>query len=261
MLFRNLLTRISRTKQKRNKSRQEPNPHSELFHYFCKHGVKLSHLTGKTFTETGRGLQIKRNCSSGTRLISIPKHLLITMDTIIESDLYTLLQYSTCKLQPKDLFVLYLKTEKRRSNSRWKIYINSLPIKYSAPSFINEEDASCIPEFVREMRSKQILEIGNHYLSISNFVKDLHKIPGAKPKNLKEILEIMKTVNIRKADIRWAWNVINTRSIFFDPKYLKHQDIFQMQALPNFALAPILDFFNHKDKAQVGFNPLLLGVH
>ena len=111
------------------------------------------------------------------------------------------------------------------------------------------------------MRSKQILEIGNHYLSITNFVKDLHKLPGAKPKNLKEILEIMKTVNIRKADIRWVWNVINTRSIFFDPKYLKHQDKFQMQALPNFALAPILDFFNHKDKAQVGFNPLLLGVH
>ena len=241
---------MSRTKQI-NKNGQETNPHSELFHYFCKHGVKLSHLTGKTFTETGRGLQIRRNCSTGTCLISIPKHLLITMDTIIESDLYSLLQYCTCKLQPKDLFFLYLITEKCRSNGRWKVYVNSLPIKYSTASFINEVDASCIPEFVREIRSKQILEIRNHYLGISNFVKDLHKLPDAKPRKVKEVLEVMKTFNITKADIRWAWNVINTRSIYFDPKHLKHQDKFQMQTLPNFALAPILDFFNHKDEAQV----------
>ena len=255
---------MSRTKQKRNKSGQEINPHSELFHYFCKHGVKLSHLTGKIFTKTGRGLQIKRNCSARTRLISIPKHLLITMDTIIESDFYSLLQYSTCKLRPKDLFILFLLVEKCRSNSKWKVYINSLPIKYSTPSFINEEDVSSIPEFMREVRSKQVLEIRNYYLSISKFVKDLTKPAVAtknKPKKVKDILEIMKIVNKTETDIRWAWNVINTRSIYFDPKFLKHQDKFQVQILPNFALAPILDFFNHNDEAEVGFNPLVPGVH
>ena len=242
---------MSRTKQKRNKNGQETTSDSELFCHFCKHGVKLSHLTDKTFTESGRGLQTKRNCSAGTSLISIPKHLLITMDTIFESDLYSLLQYCAYKLQTKDLFILYLITEKCRSNGRWKVYVNSLPIKYSTPSFISEEDASWIPEFVKEMRTKQILEIRNHYLSISKFVKNLHKLPDAKPTKVKEVLEIMKFFNIRKADIRWAWNVINTRSIYFDPKHLKHQDKFQMQTLPNFALAPILDFFNHKDEAQV----------
>ena len=247
---------MSRTKQKRNKSEEGTTPHPELFHDFCKHGVKLSHLTSKTFRGTGRGLQVKRNCLAGTRLISIPKHLLITMDTIIESDLYSLRQYYTCKLRPKDLFMLFLITEKCRSNSRWYVYVNSLPIKYSTPSFINEEDASCIPEFVREIRSKQIQEIRNHYLNISNFLKDLNRLATStkgKPRKTKDVLERMKIVNITKADTRWAWNVLNTRSIYFDPKYLKHQDKFQMQTLPNFALAPILDFFNHKDEAQVGF--------
>ena len=255
---------MSRIKQKINKNEHETTSHSELFCYFCKHGVKLSHLTSKSFKETGCGLQIRKNCSAGTCLVSIPRHLLITMDTIIESDLYNLLQYSTCNLQPKELFILYLLVEKCRSNSRWKFYVNSLPIQYNTPSFINEEDASCTPVFVREMRNKQILEIRNHYLSISNFVKDLNKFAVAtkiKPKKVKDAVEIMKIVNKTKADIRWAWNVINTRSIYFNPKNLKHQDKFQMHTLPNFALAPILDFFNHKDEAQVGFHSLVDTSH
>jgi len=222
-----------------------------LFLWALHNGVYIKGLTTKKFPCSGRGIMTTRFVNKNDLIISIPRDFLITFDTV-----WNHLRLSSCTkilelnhkvsgtLTAKDLFLFFLVFERKKNKtSMYRIYINSLPDAYTTPCYIPEDEIDLLPQFLKEEVDNQLSKINRHYTQLLN-----NKLTHFG----SSICTLKCEQDVSFEDVRWAWNVINTRSVYFSSKHLKCSldDVLGIREI-DFALAPLLDMLNHESTAQV----------
>lgn len=190
-------------------------------------------ITTKNFVKTGKGIKTTRNISPGTIVISLPRKLLITFD-----DVWNTFANKKCTmnsklsgLTAKDLFILMLVSEQQNiEKSKYKFYLDSIPKSYTTVSNIERKEFYLLPYFVLEETQNQIKKIKIHFDRLQKQCCD---------------------DKIKFDNVKWAWNVLNTRSVYFSPTLLKYKNEVNILDV-DFALAPVLDMLNHSSEAEVG---------
>ena len=213
----------------------------ELFEWSLTKGVQLRGLTTRNFSTTGRGVMTTRYINTNDLILSVPKSFLITFDTVLKTFKY-ISREPSFYLTAKDLFLLFLVVEKRKEKkSDFHIYLKSVPKEYATPCCISTRHKDILPYFVVEEMEKQNFIIQEHFQRINKKIK-CHR----------ENFSMFTQKALELDEVRWSWNVVNTRSVYFSPHDLScSHDAFPKLKEVDFALAPLLDMLNHNSKAMV----------
>lgn len=200
----------------------------------------------RDFKVTGRGVFSKRSFAAGDTLIQVPYKLLITYNTIQESELFNIFNQNeekTLKLKFQDLLILFLIIEKLKGpNSSWCAYIDSLPQEPPwLPLKFSDEDVETLPIDIKE-------KVGRLRWNAKQTWKRLRKSINASGYE-----GCVLNVNL----FTWAFTMVNTRAVYVDPGIIHdlsgYSDRDLRQVLsdePCMALCPFLDMFNHSCDAK-----------
>ncbi|XP_052087736.1 SET domain-containing protein 4-like [Mytilus californianus] len=192
--------------------------------------VRNQKLRPTMFHDTGRGLMTKRPIYPGDVIIAIPKSFLITMDTVLKSEVGFLLKRSHLKLNLQQAMSIFLITEsEKQEESVWWRYIKVLPETFDTPAFWKSSDLCLLSKNVYKKTFAALNDLQTFYDEIILF------------------LSSSKEVTITFNEFRWAWYCINSRSIYYDcdsSPYITDTN-------KNIALAPFLDLLNHSTTAEV----------
>ncbi|CAH1779803.1 unnamed protein product [Owenia fusiformis] len=216
-----------------------------LRQWMHKDGYTGCSLKPAVFPDTGRGLMTTRNISPGNILISIPEALLITTDTVLDSDLGQMIANSKMKLKPIQVLVLFLVVERYKgSASQWQHYVDVLPKEYTTPLYFNHDEINSLNDPIKHQATELIDNVAELFKSTQYSIKHLDYKIGTV--SLDDIL----TYDIFK----WAWCAVNTRSVYID--HINSDWLDTTTEKNHFALAPYLDLINHTNSAKVeaGFN-------
>ncbi|KAK6169226.1 hypothetical protein SNE40_020314 [Patella caerulea] len=207
-----------------------------LGQWMRQYGMKKNGLKLWDFPATGRGLMATQKINSGDIIISVPHHLLITIDTVLTSQIGPALKQSKPKLSLQQSLALFILLERDKgNNSLWRTYINTIPKDFTTPGYFI---ADCNNVLGRLKNSVQIhiTKLRKAYKQCQTFCE----------KYLSDNL-----INLTFESFRWAWYAVNSRSIYYKTEccFLEEED-------SNMALAPFLDLLNHSTdaKTDAGFN-------
>uniref|UniRef100_A0AC34FLM6 SET domain-containing protein n=1 Tax=Panagrolaimus sp. ES5 TaxID=591445 RepID=A0AC34FLM6_9BILA len=180
--------------------------------------------------EEGFGFFAKENFRSNEAVVEVPKNMMITSTSIIETPEYfqLLSSINTVRLEPFELIVLFFYCEHSKGlKSLWKPYISMLPDSFSTPLAL-DLDPSILPPQPRQLYEKQIIEVKLMSEKLLNFIPDLDY-----------------------SLFLWAWHCVNTRCIFFDNNSNKHDLLDSSSAQgDSVAVIPLMDMLNHDSNAN-----------
>lgn len=186
--------------------------------------VPVCQLQPTIFIQTGRGMMAKRNIKDNDLLISIPKNLLITTNTVMTSNIGHMFQDSNNSLFPtcQQILSTYLALQKKMgSQSAWSEYISTIPSTFSTPFFCFDHEI--LPTYILSRFEKMKEETTNSYYIV---------LSQAKLCGFQEI---------SWEDFLWAWCAVNSRAVYFEPDEKLHG----LKDRDCLALAPYLDLLNH----------------
>ncbi|GAB5588595.1 hypothetical protein Unana1_03495 [Umbelopsis nana] len=193
-------------------------------------GFPKSKITLAEFEETGRGMMATVDLEPGDTLVSVPRNILITAAGVAKK------LGAGHHLDSNQLLVLEICNLKRQgSKSSWWPYVNLLPNDFDTMPVTYPDHVlkSAVPAHMAAEVQEQRTKIDADF---------------------QQVLQYLKTSALEPADLsyrefEWAWLCVNTRSI--------HLGIEDKSIIGgNIALAPMLDFLNHKSDAQFecGYN-------
>uniref|UniRef100_A0A069DUC3 SET domain-containing protein n=1 Tax=Panstrongylus megistus TaxID=65343 RepID=A0A069DUC3_9HEMI len=198
-------------------------------------------LKMSSFPETERGLMAKERIAPNTVIVRIPAHLLISVKCVSESLLGHILKECDAYFSVQQVLALFLIWEKHIGmHSFWRLYISTLPQKYTSPLFANERDLDKLPNFIKERISELRSGVEKLYKSVPNF------IGGKICHHCKKYLFNIFTPD----EFKWAWFTVNSRSVYISPEKNFPHDL-KLTDANSLILAPFLDMFNHSDDAKV----------
>lgn len=193
-----------------------------------------SQLIPAEFSDTGRGLMTKTNIKPGEIVISVPVNLLITTTSALQSEIGEIIKCWKPKLTPMQCLIVLLVWEKHKDKgSEWYPYIDILPSSFTTPAYFSSRELSLLPISVRTKASDKIKQLKESFEVVAQFSKG----------NWKSFNHVLSF-----EDFKWAWYVVNTRSVFF---LSKHSEYICDKETNNIALVPFLDFFNHSPTANI----------
>ncbi|XP_053686803.1 SET domain-containing protein 4 [Sabethes cyaneus] len=242
---------MGRTKRHRSARRNgeriaEVYDHVDLYQYLKSLGWENhNELRIGNFRASGKGLYSKKPIVSGDCIIAMPVDALISLKDIENNspfkqhfDLDKLAEMGKCDVQFQSLLAYYLCYLRIYETSKYKPYLDTLPAQFTAPYFCSTKEMSFLPETVLKTMVAQNKIIRNNFAALNSLLK----------------------TNIIGLDVelfKWAYFVVNTRSVYLDPKYIKAYDIDakwtfaeKLADEPNMALAPYLDLFNHSESVK-----------
>ncbi|XP_053395994.1 SET domain-containing protein 4-like [Mercenaria mercenaria] len=198
-------------------------------------------LVPALFPETGRGLMTKRAIKSGEIIVSLPHSLLITTKTVLDSEIGHVIKRWKPKLSPQQCLSIFLIWERNKhTSSTWFPYINLLPSSFTTPAYFSQTELTYLPTAVRSKAVKECEKLEDTFNEVKQF-------------SMKHWNEFYKMLT---SDVyRWAWYVINTRSVFYQSGQSEYLSTEEPDTI---ALAPFLDLLNHSPAANIkaGFNPV-----
>lgn len=198
-----------------------------------KAGFKCS-LVPAIFQDTGRGLMTKTSISGGDILISLPKTLLITTETVLASQAGEHVKNWSPKLTPQEAISVFILWENSQtSQSPWQPYLSSLPKSFTTPGYFSERELSLLPKSIYSKCVTEVEKIKQSFCKICNYSQ-------SKWTAFRPALTFEKFV--------WAWYVINTRSVYYKRQTCQFLSPDEEDHL---ALAPFLDLLNHSASANV----------
>lgn len=200
------------------------------------------------FAITGRGVYTKINIDSSDPLIELPFSCLITLATI-DDDLEfknifdeSIEQLTTGEIAFQCLLALYLVY--LRHHKKFTEYIDSIPTDFTTPFFCSKQELMVLPDVIFQEVFDQNSEIKLNYGKFASVLND--KLCSC---NCGDNLSVVFNLD----SFKWAYFVVNSRSVYIDDKALKQisasSKLFKILSnKPNIALAPFLDLINHSDK-------------
>lgn len=196
------------------------------------------------FPDTGRGLHSKVALEKHDLIIELPYDCLISYQTIEnDRDFVNLFRNDDGVKGAKPMITfqgllsLYVCHQKNLSEkSKWSAYMKTLPTSFSTPYFCTKPELYFLPESLLLKVVEQNDAIKSNFNKLMSIMKE----------------ELQK--NFTLESFKWAYFVCNSRSVYInsgclmplvDDVNFKHL----LLDLPNMALAPFLDLFNHSDDA------------
>ncbi|WAR08490.1 SETD4-like protein [Mya arenaria] len=161
-------------------------------------------------------------------------------ETAFTTQIGTYLKQWYPKLQPQACIAVFLVWERHRhKQSHWYPYITSLPEDFTTPPYFTDKELSYLPDLVQMKARDEKKKVVNTFDEIVTFSKQYWT-------------EFYKVLTYK--DYRWAWSVVNTRSVYMEMEHCEYLD----ESEPNnIALAPFLDLLNHSPTANIKaeYNP------
>lgn len=198
-----------------------------------KHGIRWRcQLYPAHFSDTGRGMMTKSRLYPGDLLVSIPRPLLITVETVLSSEIGEQIRSQNVKFTSQQLLALFLLQEKNKgSNSLWHPYISVLPKTLETFGNFSPREMTLLPPRLQIAVQSRMAIMKQAYLEVRNFLSG---------------------ERIEYREFLWAWFCVNSRSVF----YQSAGSEFVREDGNHLALAPYLDLLNHSVGAQVeaGYN-------
>ena len=187
-------------------------------------------LTEAVFSDTGRGLMCTKHIEEQEAVVTVPRQLLVTVkDALKALGLRQKLSSDTAVLALFLLKETQLK-EAQAAPSFWQPYLLSVPFEFDTPLSVLAANGGsgerawmkALPDEIQEALAKQ-----REYFAV-----DFESAAAAGR---------AVGVGVTRDRFLWAWFAVNTRCVSYsDPEQPGSQ-----------ALAPLLDFLNHSDTAQV----------
>lgn len=200
------------------------------------------------FEGTGRGMVASRTISKGDCIVSVPRGLLLTTSTVLDSYLGPHLS-EWRQLSAKQVLAIFLVCERSLGEeSFWKPYIDTLPTSYTVPAYWKCPPRCTSPGLKRKI-SDQLSELRQAFKSARPFLS-----------HLGDALPALKDV-VTFRSFTWGWFTIHTRAVHYEhPAFTADGARVRKHPTPrdgNFALVPFLDLLNHSPLATVdaAFNP------
>lgn len=202
--------------------------------------ISFGKLRPAYYPTTGRGLMTCKKLNSGDLVISVPEEMLITAKTVKESDIGK--QLIKLPLKPFLMLCVFILYEKHRGKSSfWHPYISTLPRFFNTPAYFNEEELNALPSSLHEQCVTQVNIVHESYEELKGLLESSTSIVD------KKFLD-----NLTFHEFRWAWFVVNTRSVYKAGKVATSPVAMgTLQTENAYALAPVLDLLNHTDTAEV----------
>ncbi|KAL4233758.1 SET domain-containing protein 4 [Mactra antiquata] len=198
-------------------------------------------LVPAVFPTTGRGLMTRKSIRPGEILVSLPQRLLITTQTVLDSDIGKHIKRWKPKLTPQQCLTVFLIWEKHKhTESPWFPYINMLPVTFTSPGYFSSTELSFLPKCVRLKVDEVLEKLDCSYREVKHYSKY----------HWTELYDIL-TYDL----YIWSWYVINSRSVYYQSNHSKYLSTDEPD---NIALAPYLDLLNHSSQANVkaGYNAI-----
>lgn len=202
--------------------------------------ISFGKLRPAYFPATGRGLMTCKKISSGGLVISVPEEMLITTKTAEQSGIGKRL--IKLRLKPLLMLCVFILYEKHRGKSSfWHPYISTLPRSFNTPAYFNDEELNALPSSLNEQCTTQINTVHESYEELK---RSLESCTG--------ILEKTFLDNLTFDEFKWAWFVVNTRSVYKAGEVVTSMVAMgTLQTENAYALAPVLDLLNHTDTVEV----------
>lgn len=208
-----------------------------------RHDLKVCKLLEPAhFHDTGRGMRARKKLRADDTIVSIPGECLITVNTVLKSDIGVIIERENLRFSPQQLLTLFLLVEKRKAHlSAWWPYLATLPATYTTALYMEGHDLDLLPPCARAQAGESKARFESACLKMRSFLKTFYE-------NSQPIENI--------TDIRWAWSTVNTRSVYMLNQ--PHPCVNLEPSESHMALAPFLDMLNHSDSAQIsaGLNPV-----
>lgn len=211
-----------------------------------RNGICFGKLRPASFPQIGRGLMTPKKLRSGDLVISVPERMLITSKTAEQSEIGKRLvgHIHGLRLNPvlsaKQMLCIFILHEKYRGRSSfWYPYISTLPKSFNTPAYFQEDELQLLPSDLQKDCAVQITTVTESYEQLKRCLEKHNTVVE------KEYLDFLTF-----DEFRWAWFVVNTRSVFKEDnmgtasgEHVQMEDVY--------ALAPVLDLLNHTDTAEV----------
>ncbi|XP_014667179.1 PREDICTED: SET domain-containing protein 4-like [Priapulus caudatus] len=175
-----------------------------LNRWLKKHGFRnTSRLRPADFPGTGRGLMACKSISSGQVLVSLPRELMITTQTVLDSYLGPHVSSWHPRLAPVDVLSVFLVCERCCGDrSPWQPYVDSLPERFTTPAYFTRRELRELPRSLDDAVRRQRTAIAASYNDVKKFMDELEK----------SFPEFRGTMT-QDAHC-WAWHIVNTRSVY-----------------------------------------------
>ncbi|CAF0754563.1 unnamed protein product [Rotaria sp. Silwood1] len=187
-------------------------------------GVDTSNFEICSFENYGFGLKATKDLASDECFLTVPRSIIITMDTIMTSSSFgpLIIKDQLLRSMPNVALALFLLHE--RSQSKWQPYIDVLPHHFNTPLYFDYDQLN------RLKSSAALCDVLTHIQRIARQYCYLHNL-------LKGQLSLSKlTENFSYDAYRWAVSVVSTRQ----------NNILNDHGEPQLSLIPVMDFLNHE---------------
>ena len=142
--------------------------------------------------ETGRGLIAKKNFSDGDIICAIPCELAITAKVVRQdsmiSEIMEMFLEKCDKMSYKELWVLFLVLHKRLGEqSKYHIYLQSLPINYTNPSLWTDEQIARLSPTLQKLVGVEQKMLEESRQKLNSWICKIEEWRST-DKNLSEVL-------------------------------------------------------------------------
>ena len=209
------------------------NPDQEFLDWFTNNGGEYYGISLANTTGMGRGLVANKVINKDDLLIKVPKHLIISMRLLDESDsMYK--NFRRLFRTEEESLVLFILFELSKGNqSFWAKYFDVLPKFVPNLLFYSDDDLSLLEDSDLISKAKMVKERTYHNYLLG----------------LKKLKEMKITLDISQEQYFWAQAVLDSRGLRFSGKI---------------HLTPLADMFNyipHPDYRQAASGNFFLDHH
>ncbi|KAI5635658.1 SET domain-containing protein [Phthorimaea operculella] len=226
--------------------------------WLAKQGMRCNEkLVMAIFDDTGRGVLTKKKIYAGEELINLPLNSTINVTSILtdldfcsiflENNTNCLLEYRQA-VSFQSLMAFYLVFLKLQgSESKWFVYLESLPKEYTVPYFLPNEIVSYVDKDILDVISKQKDIIQSSFHIFEEILLN-NKCLNSQVQNLR------KSFNITVYE--WAYFTVNTRCVFMDLskiidlRNVENTILNMINDNTKISLCPFLDMINHSPHAR-----------
>lgn len=209
------------------------------------------------FDDTGRGVMTKKKIKPGEELMNLPLNSTINVSTILmdkafcsiflENNTRCLLDYKK-SVSFQSLMAFYLVFIKMQgSNTKWFVYLESLPKEYTVPYFLPNEAKNYLDDDILAVISKQTEIVVTSFHIFDEILKD-----STSDRNTVNKLRENYTLSIYE----WAYFTVNTRCVYMDLSKvidlnnIEHSILNLIRDNTKISLCPYLDMINHSPNAR-----------
>ena len=195
--------------------------HKNGFNIESESGLKI--LNSQNETE-GRCVISTKDFEPGRVIAKIPHKFMINYRLCLGNKaLVAFLEWSKeensagYQLTRMDALYLFLIIQKYNIDSDWHGFVNSMPVDYDTPEYMQNELIQAMPDHLRLEVTHRLNAFESKYLSISNLINKFENSD----------LDILKE-NLDYSTFKWAFNSVNSRCFHLDEKCLCNEEELNM---------------------------------